>query len=319
MAFNPLHEPLRGAYCELEELTASRFSARQVRLPRLRRALALQHGAARAFARGRGLEFEEVRPYQPGDDIRTIDWRVTARSDRPFTRVFREERERPMLIAVDLRQPMFFGSQYCFKAKLGAWLGGALAWAVLAQGDRIGGLVFGNDSSHDVRPRRSRRAITAWLQTLHAFNRRLDATSRLDNAEASFRQALSNLERVARPGTSTALISDLSGADATELSERLQRLARHGDVMVIRITDPLERQLPPPARYTISDGQQRFTVDTGERALRNRFEESFSHRHDELAAALRKVGVPLLVADTAAPPLQALTTASRSRAGRQLA
>lgn len=315
--FHAAQEPLRGIACSLEELTAARFAARQISLPQLRRALARQQGVARSAARGRGLEFEEVRAYQAGDDVRTIDWRVTARSDRPFTRLFREERERPVLLAVDQRRAMFFGSRTCFKAKLAAWLGAALGWAALNQGDRIGGVIFGDAEQHDIRPRRSRRTMTAWLQALHAYNQRPpQATAELPDASASLDAALRSLERVVRPGTTTLLVSDLAGAEPRALAERLHRLARHGDVTVCWTVDPLERELPPPGLYPVADGDRQLLLDSRDAGLRAAFHDRFVARQQALAAALGEAAIPLLLADTAAPPLQALAPSARLRAQR---
>src|SRR5690606_21478103 len=148
------------------------------------------------------LEFEEVRAYQAGDDIRSIDWRVTARSGRPYTKLFREERERPLLLAVDQRQAMFFGSRTCFKSALAAYLGALIAWAALAGGDRIGGVVFGNDARAELRPRHTRATAMAWLQHLHDFNHRLHADTRATaTAGATLAGALAGLRRRPRPGT----------------------------------------------------------------------------------------------------------------------
>lgn len=300
-------EPLRGAYCGLDELTAARFAARHIKWQELRRALARQSGTSRAMIRGRGLDFEEVRGYQAGDDIRTIDWRVTARAGAPFTKVFREERERPLLLAVDQRQPMFFGSRYCFKSALAAWLGAALAWAALARGDRVGGLVFGNTDRHDIRPRRSRRTVMAWLQTLHSYNHRLRGDGELTDPASSFQAVLSELERIARPGTSLIIVSDFAGAPTSgPLLQRLHRLARHGELTAIHVSDPLEYELPPPHTYTFSDGRRRLQIDTGNVGLRQRYRQHGQARRDALREALAQAGVPLLEAETAVPPLRTL-------------
>lgn len=322
MTLNAARDALTGAYCNLDELTAARFAAQQVHLPQLRAALARQQGVSRSAVRGRGVEFEEVRAYQAGDDVRTIDWRVTARSDRPFTRLFREERERPVLLAVDQRRSMFFGSQTCFKSKLAAWLGAAIGWAALQQGDRIGGLVFNDSRRHDVRPRRSRRAMTGWLQTLHSFNGELGAAGAPGagvetDSPTSFEEALRNLERIARPGTSTLLISDLAGAEPRSLAERMHRLARHGDVTVIWTVDPLERELPPPGTYQVTDGNERFLMDSHDARLRASFRAAFVTRQQALATALAEAAVPLLLADTTQPPLQSLLPPGRRHARRR--
>ena len=137
---NLLEQPVQGAYIELDDLISARFLAKDLNLRHRRKALSLLAGPNKTNFRGRGIDFEEVRAYQAGDDIRTIDWRVTARSGKPHTKLFSEERERPLLVVNDQRQDMFFGSQHCFKSTLACYLGALLAWSGLNQGDRVGGL-----------------------------------------------------------------------------------------------------------------------------------------------------------------------------------
>ena len=162
--------PARGAHVELDDLIAMRFPARQLRLARRNRALSALAGPNKSNFRGRGIEFEEVRNYQPGDDIRSIDWRVTARTGSAHTKLFQEERERPVLVAVDQRSNMFFGSSHCFKSVLAAQLAGLLAWSALDAGDRVGGLVFNGATHRELRPRRSRKAVLALRAGIAEYN-----------------------------------------------------------------------------------------------------------------------------------------------------
>ena len=117
----------------------------------------LQTGAYVSRFRGRGMEFDESRPYQPGDDPRSIDWRVTARSTTAYTKLFREERERPVLIAVDLRSNMHFATQGCFKSVNASRAAALLSWAAHHRGDRLGGLIFGDTTHRELKPRLGRR------------------------------------------------------------------------------------------------------------------------------------------------------------------
>lgn len=300
-------QPLHGAYCSIEALTAARFQARELDLAPRRRALSQLAGISRSPLRGRGLDFEEVRAYQAGDDVRAIDWRVTARSGRPYTKLFREERERPLLLMVDQRQPMFFGSSHCFKSLLAAHLGALLAWAGVARGDRVGGLVVGNDGRSDLRPRHNRRALMHWLSTLHDYNHRLRRQSRLDGgAGQSLNAALTDLRRTARPGSALFLISDFNGADEPGALQPLQTLARHCDITALIVGDPLERELPPPGRYSVSDGARRLTLDSGDSALRNRHREQFDARRQALRSTLGGMAIATLELDTDQQPLRAL-------------
>lgn len=297
--------PLQGAYCELHELTGARFAATDWLLhPRVRASSTL-FGGVRSLLRGRGLEFEEVRAYQAGDDVRTIDWRVTARSGRPFTKLFREERERPVLLVVDQRQPMFFGSTHCFKAKLAAYLGALLAWSAIEQGDRIGGLIIGNRERRDIRPRRTRKTAMSWLNLLLAFNRQLQRDTQLLNGEQSLLSALTDLRRIARPGSAIYLISDFYGAEHPQVREQLYALARHCEVTALFIFDPLEKELPAPALYTVTDGTARFVLDSGAAAVRDRHRQTFSARRDNLQKLMNALAIPLIDISTSEPPLQA--------------
>ena len=306
-AHNALQQPLHGAYCAIDELTAARFAAAIAPLSAQKIAQAQLLGNTRSVLRGRGLEFEEVRAYQAGDDVRMIDWRVTARSGRPFTKLFREEREKPLLIVVDQRQPMFFGSQHCFKSKLAAYLGALLAWSGLEHGDRIGGLIIGNHERREIRPRRTRKTAMAWLNALQTFNRQLTRDSRLPSTEQSLLRALSDLRQIAKPGSSVYLLSDFCGSEQPQVREHLHALARHCEITALFIFDPLERELPPPALYAVTDGSARVTLDSGDNQLRQRHRTAFDRHLQHTRQLLQALAIPLLEISTDEPPLQQLT------------
>ena len=239
--------PARGAYVQLNDIIALRFPATQLKLGRRNRALSNLAGPIKSNFRGRGIDFEEVRSYQPGDDIRTIDWRVTARSGTAHTKIFREERERPVLVVVDQRSSMFFGSTHCFKSVLAAQLGSLLAWSALSGGDRVGGLVFNEGGHRDIRPKRSRRTVLALLSQLAQYNQALPLD--IADNDDSFAHMLANLRRIARPGTSLFLISDFHGAGQEHAREHLFELAKHTELSAIACGDPLEAELPRAGTY----------------------------------------------------------------------
>jgi uncharacterized protein (DUF58 family) len=299
MRLGDVSQPATGAYVALETLIGLRFPASQLQLTRRNRALSALAGPNKANFRGRGIDFEEVRSYQPGDDIRTIDWRVTARTGAAHTKLFREERERPVLVVVDQRGSQFFGSQYCFKSVLAAHLAGLLAWSALANGDRVGGLVF-NDSRHrEVRPRRSRKTVLTILSQIEAFNRRLPLTTSDDRSLAGI---LDTLRRIARPGTSIYLVSDFYGAEDPAVREHLFRLAQHSEITALSCADPLEVTLPPAGRYAITDGQRRSELLTGDRHLRQNYRQEQEERMATLGTDLQRLGIPLLRASTTESP-----------------
>ncbi len=297
-------QPARGAYTDLPALIALRFPASKLRLTRRSRALSNLAGPNKSNFRGRGIDFEEVRSYQPGDDIRTIDWRVTARTGDAHTKLFREERERPVLVVTDQRNSMFFGSHHCCKSVLAAQLGALLAWSALQGNDRVGGLVF-NDSGHrDVRPRRSRKHVLALLSLIGEYNNLLPL-AQADSGN-SFARMLQNLRRIARPGSSIYIVSDFLGATGEGAREQLFELAKHTEITALRCTDPLETELPRGGYYTVTDGRSRYGLNTADRALRQRFAQQVEHDREQLSADLRRLGIPLLQASTGTPPFDVL-------------
>jgi uncharacterized protein (DUF58 family) len=304
MHLRDISQPARGAYVELEDLIALRFPARQLKITRRSRALRALAGPNRANFRGRGIDFEEVRSYQPGDDIRTIDWRVTARTGNAHTKLFREERERPVLVVVDQRASMFFGSSHCFKSVLAAQVASLLAWSALDNGERVGGLVF-NDSGHrEVRPRRSRRNVLALLSEIDKYNHSLPPAA--PGSDDTFDDMLSNLRRIARPGSSLFLVSDFHGADSEAAREHLYQLAQHTQITAVSCSDPLEFSLPRAGRYAVTDGSSRSELNTADRSLQREYQVAMTVRQDNLKRDLLRLGVPLLDASTSEAPFALL-------------
>jgi uncharacterized protein (DUF58 family) len=295
--------PARGAHVALEELIGLRFRARQLRLARRNRALSNLAGPNKSNFRGRGIDFEEVRSYQSGDDIRSIDWRVTARTGSAHTKLFREERERPVLVAVDQRNNMFFGSSHCFKSVLAAHLASLLAWSALAAGDRVGGLVFNGAGHREIRPRRSRRTVLALLSEIARYNLALPLAA---PAATPFADTLATLRRIARPGSSVFIISDFRGAGEQDAREQLFQLAQHIEITAIACGDPLEAELPRAGRYAVTDGRARSELDTADAKLRLSYSARAQQQRESLAGDLLRLGIPLLQATTNQAPFSLL-------------
>jgi uncharacterized protein (DUF58 family) len=297
--------PARGAYAALDDLIALRFPARQLNLARRKRALSVLAGPNKSNFRGRGIDFEEVRNYQAGDDIRSIDWRVTARTGTAHTKLFREERERPVLVAVDQRSNMFFGSTHCFKSVLAAHVASLLAWSALDAGDRVGGLVFNDNGHREIRPRRSRKTVLALISQIDEYNRALP----LEVPTATeFSEVLANLRRIARPGSSLFIVSDFRGAGDERAREQLFRLAQHIEITAIACSDPLEATLPRAGRYAVTDGSARSELDTAEKGLRSAYSEQTRQLRERLSTDFLKLGIPLLQASTDHAPFSLLQT-----------
>ena len=239
--------------------------------------------------RGRGMEFFESRPYQPGDDIRSIDWRVTARSGQTHTKVYREERERPVLLWLDLSRSMFFGTRVCYKSVLAAKLAALLAWSSVQHGDRLGYLVFGEQQHVESRPRRGKAAALHFIQQLAAHPAWESGVEDAEDRRVGLR-ALQRLRQVTRPGSLLVLLSDFRFLE-DEYRGQLVELARHNDVVMIHCYDPMERALPPPGRYRVTDGEGSVDLDAADPKLRTRYRERYAQQHERLSRWCRELGL----------------------------
>jgi uncharacterized protein (DUF58 family) len=288
----------RGAFITLRQLLEQRHVARHLEMDYSARTRLGMTGTHISRIKGRGVDFEEHRPYQPGDDIRTIDWRVTARSGRPFTKVFREERERPVIIGVDQSHNLYFGSKVAFKSVVAAEAAAILCWTTVDNGDRVGGVVFNDSSQELVKPRRSKRSALRFLNVLADYNQALvHSHTQASENRGSLKQALEQMCRITKPGSSVYLISDFNDYDA-DCGQLLQQLAMHNSMTCILIYDALEENLPLPGVYSITDGQSRSALDTFSRSIRDHWHQDFDLRLTQLRENLVRCKVPLITIRT---------------------
>lgn len=281
------------------------------------RVTSLQTGAYVSRFRGRGMEFDESRPYQPGDDPRNIDWRVTARSTTAYTKLFREERERPVLVIVDLRRTMHFATQGSFKSVNASRAGALIAWAAHHRGDRLGGLIFGDTTHREIKPRLGRQSALRYLHELVAHPDWPDRHHAEDRApgvdpEVPLTQAMAALRRVARPGSLVVVLSDFVAFSAVARSY-LAGVARHNEVLAVFLSDPLERRLPPPGRYRLVSDRAEMAIDTHARAARAEYEQAFEARCEDLELFCQRYGMHLMPMSTQDDPVETLQRALGKR------
>lgn len=236
----------------------------------------LHSGIDRSAFKGRGMEFDESRPYQPGDDVRHLDWRVTARSGKVYSKIFREERERPVYFWVDQRWSMKFATRGKFKSVIAAEIACLLAANAVEQGDRVGGVIFSDHSHDELKPCSGRAAMLDLLRQLSLHGGGMKNVPVQDAALAG-RHAVLRLCRLIKHGSLVFLISDFRNFDAL-LESRLPQLSRHNDLVLVLIYDPLETDLPPAGRYQVSDGSRNMTLDTGNRRRARNYRERFIAR-----------------------------------------
>jgi uncharacterized protein (DUF58 family) len=266
----------------------------------------LQAGAYVSHFRGRGMEFDESRPYQPGDDPRNIDWRVTARSTQAYTKLFREERERPVLVVLDLRSTMHFATQGAYKSVQASNAAALIAWAAHHRGDRLGGLIFGDTTHRELKPKLGRQAALRYVhQLVEHGDWQVDEHAPAPDPEPIFTQAMSSLRRVARPGSLVVILSDFIGFSRAAQSY-IAGIARHNEVLAVFISDPLEEELPPPGRYRLVSHDEEMAIDTYAAGARRDYHRVFEERNQTLEQFCQRYGVHLMRMSTRDDPVQSL-------------
>lgn len=264
----------------LDDLIRLNKPAKSIELARST-ARALQSGQYFSAFKGRGMEFDESRPYAYGDDIRSLDWRVTARTGKVHTKLFREERERPVFLSVDLRAPMFFATRGMFKSVLACRLAALIAWSACHHGDRIGGQIFSESGSTEFKPLEGHSAV---LRILKGLTERAQSPDPGNLRHNTLDQALNELTRHIKPGSLAFVVSDFRNL-GPQGAASLGRLARQSTVVLVMISDPIERDLPQGLHRYGSPGEDRMIL--GDEKSRRIHLEKFQAREDEIRKLAR--------------------------------
>ena len=250
-------------------------------------------GAHLSRFKGRGMEFDEARPYQAGDEIRNIDWRITARTGRPHTKLFREEKERVVTLWVDYRSPMFFATRGRFKSIVASEAAAMIGWSARALGDRLGALLFSEDGHQELRPRHDERGMLRLIGLLTEYAEPHTVSSTSAQRSAAAGDALARLCRVNRPGSLLILLSDFRDLDAAA-EHHLTLLARHNVLVMIRIFDPLEAELPMAGRYTVSDGTRLLAIDSASSSFLREYQNRSEAQRERLTEFCRRQRMHLI-------------------------
>jgi uncharacterized protein (DUF58 family) len=264
---------------------------RQVELRTRKQANDLMAGAYYSQFKGRGMDFEELREYVPGDDVRTIDWNVTARMRRPFVKLHREERELAVLLVLDISASGDFGSSGQTKREYAAEVAATLAYSALRNGDKVGLLLFTDRVELFLPPKKGRKHFLRVIREAIGF--------RPVKRGTDIRAALAFLNHVTHRRAIVFLLTDFlhtAGQKDGELSTEIGRTHARHDMICIHITDPRERALPPAGLLTIEDAEtgEHLEVDTTRVSIREAFAESANGRLETLDRSLAHTGVDLL-------------------------
>ena len=289
-----------GANIVLGDLLRWRLAARHIPLENRRNSSQLA-GGRRSTLRGRGIDFDEVRLYQAGDDVRAIDWRVTARTGKPHTKVFREEKERPVILVIDLRSAMFFGSRRCFKSVLVAHTAALLAWATLEAGDRIGAMLISDDGIVDIKPRRSRHTVLQLFRQILTISQRqalanknwINKNSAVNSGAPSLHNAMQQLRSITKPGSCIILLSDFHDW-SEDCARALHPVVRHSQCFAVQSTDELEQKMPTLGLVRLRSALRTATIDTQDQKMLARFQQQQQQQQQQLHDALQTLKIPKL-------------------------
>ena len=301
-------------HTDLAHLRSLEGAARKLRFLPRQPARSVLNGRHASRLRGRGLNFEEMRDYLPGDDVRAIDWKVTARTGEPHVRVYTEERDRPALLLVDQRMSMFFGSKLNMKSVTAAEAAAIAAFAILDQGDRIGGIVFGDEVIAEIRPLRSRRTLDALTTAIADANALLRADAPAVEP-MGLNRPLEAALRMARGNHLVIVISDFDGIDERTES-MLSGLRQHNDVILCLVTDPMAHGIDENLQVVVSDGRLQAEIDTHSGRVLRSLSELSSGRLAEVLSLEQRLGLPVLPLDASEATLPQIRQLLGLSAGR---
>ena len=241
--------------------------------------------------KGRGMEFDESRLYLPGDDVRNLDWRVTARTGKTHTKLFREERERSVIIWTDFQASMHFATRGKFKSVVAANTAALLAWSSLHKGDRLGYLVFNENMHIEQRPQGGKWNVLNFMKVLADAS--ANPVTNLRDPGNAAQQAMMRLRRVNRPGSKIVLVSDFKFMD-DQLASQLSALSKHNDMVMLFVYDPLEMELPASGVLRFNKGNRYVNLDTDNKKIRADYQQRFAQHMDKLKGVCQRYRIHFL-------------------------
>lgn len=279
-------------------LVQTRRHVRQFNLAGIKKATSAISGLHDSRFRGRGMDYQESRAYQAGDDIRNMDWRVTARTGDAHTKLFQEERERPVYMLVDTNSSMHFATRRQFKSVIAAQVAATLGWSAIQQGDRVGVMTYGQGGVDILKAKAGKKGMMTMIQQLVKADKAHSGETALDTA-------LKQLRSVLRPGSLVIIVSDFMSL-GEHCKKHLVQLRKHNDVMAIHISDPFEQQLPPAALFGLYEAGQHKILNTRNAKVRTLIKQQLKQQRQQIRQNILHAGVSLIPISTAEDWLQQL-------------
>jgi hypothetical protein len=302
-------------YADLDDLRRLKYQAKGFSFLPNQPANSALSGKNVSKLRGRGLNFEELRHYRPGDDIRSMDWKVTQRTGKAHIKVFTEERERNVFLAIDQRMTMFFGSTEKMKSVIAAELAALVAWQISGCGDRIGAVIYNDTQIKIIPAKRGHQHVINLLAEILKKNHQLSVNDIAENSginkmteTESFNKMLMNLNKIAGPNSLIMLMGDGHGYN-DKSTDFIKKLRQHNEVIAFHIYDPLEYKLPKMPQMIVSDGKQQIQFSSSDTSIRKRYQQEITQQLDSYVKTAKKYRIPLINIDTLTPVEQQLRKA----------
>jgi uncharacterized protein (DUF58 family) len=304
-----------GIYTDINELRRLKYLAKGFSFTPNQPANSVLSGKNASKLRGRGLNFEELRHYRPGDDIRSMDWKVTQRTGKPHIKVFTEERERNVFLAIDQRMTMFFGSLNKMKSVIAAELAALISWQISDSGDRIGAVIYNDRQTKVIPAKRGKQHVVNLLSEVIKKNHELsletsidkDSQHKTDDSE-SYNNMLATLNKVSSHNGLIILIGDGHGFN-DKSTNFVKKLRQHNEVIACHISDPLEQNLPKMSQMIVSDGLQQIQFSSNNSNVQKNYQDEITRQLESYVKAAKKYRIPLIEIDTLTPVEQQLRKA----------
>lgn len=295
-------------YADINELRRLQYLAKGFSFLPQQPVNSLLSGKNSSKLRGRGLNFEELRHYRPGDDIRAMDWKTTRRTGKPHIKVYTEERERNVYLVVDQRSTMFFGSTHKMKSVIAAELAALIAWKVVDTGDRIGGIIYGDEQIQLVPAKRGRQHVIQVLTEIVSQNRKLKTGKTSIHPSESLNKVLTKTSHICRNNSLVIFIGDGHGWN-DQSSQLVKNISQHNEIIACHIFDPLEQALPKMSQMVISDGELQIQFSSQDKHINSKYQTSLEQQMSKYDDMARKYRIPLIPITTVIPVDQQLRKA----------
>ena len=267
---------------DFKELTKLKDKAKNFNLFSSKKQI-IDAGGHISHIKGRGMEFDQVRTYEIGDDVKNIHWKITAKTNQPHIKTFMEEKQKNIMICVDINEGMNFGTRNIFKSVQAARVAAIIDWKANANNDRVGGCLFGGGTTEIIPDNKSDLSILKILRKL-SQNKASSNKTRLSSAAKE-------INKIAKNGSTIFIISDFLNIEES-LTKDLSMLRKKNDIIFIAINDPFDKELPKMGRVSFNNNGKKFTFDCNDKNFQNNYKQQWQENSEKLQNIMKNLMIP---------------------------